>query len=213
MALAEYLERLHIQDFNVSNYLAHMHESNYEDVPIMGLAISGGGWASAYTGTGGLRALDARLPAAVQHGTGGLLQCMTYMSGLSGGGFPTVSFAVNGFPTADEILNIWKPSIDRLSANQTNQYAATFTDMFKDIGTKLKAGFSIGTNDLWGLIFGYEFTPNLFNVTFSGVVNETAFKRHEMPMPILQIIEMTDSDVEYFGLKVPYLNDTTVSHF
>jgi lysophospholipase len=85
VALGEYLERLHIPDFSVSRYLRLLHSSNHQDVPVMGLAISGGGWASAYTGTGGLRALDARLPAAVQHGTGGLLQCMTYMSGLSGG--------------------------------------------------------------------------------------------------------------------------------
>ncbi|KAJ9610279.1 hypothetical protein H2200_005056 [Cladophialophora chaetospira] len=208
-ALGAYLERLHIPDFNVSNYLGHMHASNFEDVPIMGLAISGGGWASAYTGTGALRALDARLPAAVQHGTGGLLQCMTYMSGLSGGSFPTVSFAVNGFPTADEIVKIWKPTIDRLGANQTTQYAATFTDMFKDLGAKMEAGFSVGTADLYGLIFGYEFTPGVFNVTLSGVVNETKFKNHEMPMPILQVIELTNSAAELYGLKVPVLNDTT----
>jgi lysophospholipase len=83
--LAIYLERLEIPDFNVTKYLGHMQASNFRDVPIMGLAISGGGWASAYTGTGGLRALDRRLPAAVQQKTGGLLQCMAYMSGLSGG--------------------------------------------------------------------------------------------------------------------------------
>jgi hypothetical protein len=49
-ALGEYLERLKIKHFDVSEYIAHLNDSNFEDVPIMGLAISGGGWASAYTG-------------------------------------------------------------------------------------------------------------------------------------------------------------------
>jgi lysophospholipase len=32
-----------------------------------------------------------------------------------------------------------------------------------------------------------------------------------MPFPILQIIELTDEDVKYFGLEIPFANDTTVS--
>jgi lysophospholipase len=122
-----------------------------------------------------------------------------------------VSFAVNGFPTADEILKLWKPSIDRLSANVTTSEAATFADMFKDLGDKMKAGFSVGTADLYGLAFAYEFTPGVFNVTLSGVVNQTKFKTHQMPMPILEIIELTDSDAEHFGLEAPSTNDTIVS--
>jgi lysophospholipase len=62
-------------------------------VPILGLAISGGGYVSEFTGTGALRALDARLESARQQRTGDLLQSLTYMSGLSGGSFPSLSFA------------------------------------------------------------------------------------------------------------------------
>ena len=102
-ALEGYLLRLQLEDFNVCEYIGRLHASNYSLVPTMGLAISGGGVNSAFTGTGALRAFDARLDAAVQQGTGGLLQSMTYMSGLSGGSWPTMSFAVHNFPTADEI--------------------------------------------------------------------------------------------------------------
>jgi lysophospholipase len=108
----------------------------------MGPAISGGGWASAYTGTAAMRALDSRLEAAVKQRTGGLLQCITYMSGLSGGGFPTVSFAVDNFPTADEIVDIWQPAINRFGVNTTTEYAASITDMFEDIHAKVEAGSS-----------------------------------------------------------------------
>jgi lysophospholipase len=124
--------------------------------------------------------------------------------------FPTVSFAVNNFPTADEIVQIWKPTIDRLAANVTTQYAATYTDMFTDIGEKMAAGFSVGTADLYALVFGYEFTPNIFNTTFSGVVDLPKFKAHQMPMPILELIELTPSDPVLFGLEEPTANDTTV---
>lgn len=191
-----------------------MYKSNYEDVPTMGIAISGGGWASAYTGTAAMRALDARLDAAMEQRTGGLLQCLTYMSGLSGGGFPTLSFATNNFPTADDILDLWKPDINRLEGVTNNtQYAATFTSMFEDLGAKEAAGFKVGTADLFGRAFGYEFTPGIkggLSVTLSGVVDQSKFISHQMPMPTLQALQLTDSDVEYFGLKVPFANDTTV---
>jgi lysophospholipase len=212
-ALSEYLELLQIKHFDVSKYLTHMYKSNYEDVPTMGLAISGGGWASTYTGMAALRALDSRLDVAVEQRTGGLLQCLTYMSGLSGGGFPTLSFAVNNFPTADEIVDIWKPDVDRFNVINDTQYAATFPSMFEDIYAKLKAGFSVGTADLFGRAWGYEFTPGLrggLNVTLSSVVNRSNFITHQMPFPILQAIELMDVDVEYFGLKVPFANNTIV---
>jgi lysophospholipase len=213
-ALEDYLERLQIKDFDLSKYLSHMEDCNYEDIPVMGLAISGGGWASAHTGTGAMRALDSRLEAAVEQRTGGLLQCLTYMSGLSGGGFPTMSFAVNNFPTADEIVELWHTSIDRFAATNDTQYAATFQSIFEDIGAKLEAGFPVGTADLFGRAWSYEFTSGFkggLDVTLSGVVNKRKFISHEMPFPIIQAIELTDADVKFFGLKIPFANDTIVS--
>lgn len=70
---AQYLERLDLQDFNLSSYLTAINVSGHANVPSIGAAISGGGYRSAYTGTGFLRALDARLPAAMDQRVGGLL--------------------------------------------------------------------------------------------------------------------------------------------
>lgn len=84
-ALGDYLDRLDMQDFDVGEHICRLREKdNYLHVPTIGFAISGGGWASALTGTGALRALDSRLEAAREQGTGDLLQSMTYLSGLSG---------------------------------------------------------------------------------------------------------------------------------
>lgn len=92
---AQYLTRLGLEAFDVTSYLNAINQSEYENVPSLGFAISGGGYASAYTGSGALRALDDRLPAAVEQRTGGLLQSLLYQTGLSGGSWPTVSFPVH----------------------------------------------------------------------------------------------------------------------
>lgn len=128
-----------------------------------------------------------------------------------------MSFAVNNFPTADEILDIWKPDINRFGVNTTTQYAASFQSMFQDLGAKLEAGFQVGTADLFGRVWGYEFTPGIkggLNVTLSSVVNQSNFIAHQMPFPILQATDLTNEDFEYDGLKIPLSNQTTVrSHF
>jgi lysophospholipase len=103
-----------------------------------------------------LRALDDRLPAANAQKTGGLFQAMTYISGLSGGAWPALSFASHDFPTADEIVQCWQPDIDRFNVNTTTQYAATNTDIFGEIVAKLEAGFEISMPDYFGIAWGYE---------------------------------------------------------
>lgn len=52
--------------------------------PKIGIAIPGGGLRSALYAAGTLNALDARNDSAKAAGTGGLLQVVSYMAGLSG---------------------------------------------------------------------------------------------------------------------------------
>ena len=156
-ALNGYLERLGMANFDYCTFVEKLSATNYVNVPTLGLAISGGGYASGFTATAAMRALDNRLPAANEQKTGGLLQAMTYISGLSGGSFPTLSFAANNFPTADEIVQIWQPEYTRFNVNETTQYAATNADIFGEIAQKAEAGFSIGMPDYFGIGFGYEY--------------------------------------------------------
>jgi lysophospholipase len=58
--------------------------------PIVGAALSGGGYRAAQYAAGVLSALDARNETAKAAGTGGLLQVTSYMAGLSGA--PQFSF-------------------------------------------------------------------------------------------------------------------------
>lgn len=55
------------------------------------MAISGGGTQSSVGGLGLWQAFDERYPPAVEAGVGGLTQCLTYLTGLSGGGCVTVA--------------------------------------------------------------------------------------------------------------------------
>jgi lysophospholipase len=213
-ALGDYLERLGMEDFDVGDYLVRLVEEDYASVPIIGFAISGGGWASALTGTGAMRALDSRLEAAREQRVGGLLQSMTYMSGLSGGSWPIISFATNNFPTADEILQDWQPQISRLLVENDTQYAASSRSVFEDMGAKAEAGFNVSFSDYLGRALAYEYIPGPhggLNVTMSSISTLSNFVNHQMPLPLLQGASIVDSNVEYYGLKVPFENSTVVS--
>ncbi|KAL8789671.1 MAG: hypothetical protein Q9195_006724 [Heterodermia aff. obscurata] len=213
-ALGTYLEQLDMEDFDLSGYIGQLQQSNFSNVPTLGFAISGGGYASAFTGTGAMRALDSRLDDANTQRTGGLLQSLTYMSGLSGGSWPTLSFAVNNFPTADEIVGLWRPEIDRLLfQGPSTSIAANKTTIFEDIAAKQRAGFKVGVPDYLAVAASYEFVTGIdggLGVTFSSVVDQPKFRLHEMPFPIIQGNLITDDDREYFGLEVPYSNATVV---
>ena len=161
-----------------------------------------------------MRALDSRLDDANTQRTGGLLQTLTYMSGLSGGSWPTRSFAVNNFPTADEIVELWRPEIGRLlfQGSSTSE-AGNSTTILEDIAAKQRAGFKVGVTDYVAVAISYEFLTGIdgaLGITFSSVVNQPNFRLHWMPFPIIQGNLITDDDREYFDLKVPHSNATVI---
>lgn len=213
-AFSSYLERLNITDLNVSGLRKAMQENKNAGVPVIGMAISGGGWASSLTGTGALRAFDARFSDAIDQRTGGILQSLSYFAGLSGGAWPPMSLATYNFPTINDMVANWHTDIDRLF-NQPNNtiYAANSTSMFTDVYAKYKAGFAVSVSDYMGIGFGYEFLPPPHagvNVTLSGVRSLSNFQNHSMPMPIFQAARLSDDDIEFYGMKIPYANSSLV---
>jgi lysophospholipase len=72
--------------------------------PRLGIAVSGGGYRSALFAAGVFSALDQRNQSGVTAGTGGVLQSTTYISGLSGGSWAVSSFAINDWPTAQNLV-------------------------------------------------------------------------------------------------------------
>lgn len=182
-------------------------------MPVIAYANSGGGWRSSFTGIGGLRALDASFPAALQQGTGGLLQSMTYLAGLSGGSWGPTSFALNGYPPIEDLVATWHVDINRFSATNISEYAATPYDYFNQTLPKMYAGFNYTTADYLGRAFAYEYIPGVdggLNETYSSIADLDSFKQFAGPFTILQANSLNrDSPVE-FGLYVPRENSTIV---
>ncbi|KAE9377350.1 lysophospholipase [Stipitochalara longipes BDJ] len=184
-----------------------MKESNYEHVPTLAMAISGGGYRSGYTGTGMMRAMDSRLSAANLEKTGGLLQSLTYLTGQSGGSFPVSSFSTHNFPTADDLVQTWISQLDAFNAVPDNSTSAgSLKSLFVDIGEKYAAGFNVSTGDFLGRDFAYEFLPGArggLGVTWSGIRNQSKFINHEMPLGMVQATALEADDPRYYGYQVP----------
>lgn len=207
-----YLQRLGIEDFDVDGYIARLRKDT-DSVPTLGIAISGGGWASAFTGTGAIRALDSRLDAANEQRTGGLLQSMTYMSGLSGGAWPIMSLSTYGFPTTDELAQYWQPQIDRTTATTNSTYAVTAATMIEQIVEKEEAGYNISMADFFGRAWAYEFVAGAnggLQTTFSDVAGVESFITHQMPFPLVQAASVEEGDTEYYDIMVPNLQNSTI---
>lgn len=210
-----YLTRLGLGDFDVATYLdkIKVRPSGHTEVPALGLAISGGGYGSAYTDSGVMRALDARLPVALEQRTGGLLQSLSYQSGLSGGAWPTISFLANGYPTADDIVQIWRPEIVRPASGMSSEHAANTSSIFTDLAAKFKAGFPVTIGDFFGRACGYKFIPGTHGgveKTFSSYVDIPAFKTHQAPLPILHLSTIKPTDTYFGDFQMPFENGSTV---
>lgn len=211
-----YLTRLGLDDFDVATYLDKIKvgPSGHTEVPTLGLAISGGGYGSAYTGSGVMRALYARLPAALQQRIVGLLQSLLYQSGLSGGAWPTISFLANRYPTADDIVQIWRPEIVRPAPGISSEHAANTFIIFADLAAKFKAGFPVTIGDFFGRAWGYEFIPGTHRgveTTFSSYVDIPAFKNHQAPLPILYLSTIKPTDTYFGDFQMPFEIGSTVS--
>jgi lysophospholipase-like protein len=81
------------------------------NLPRVGVALSGGGFRAMLNGAGVLQAFtsDGNPPTAR---TGGILDSSLYVTGLSGGAWLLGSWALNGFPHIDTLVRNWSPPLD-----------------------------------------------------------------------------------------------------
>ena len=215
-ALSNYLSNAKLKDFDIDHYVSALIHTNYDAVPGIGVAVSGGGYASAIMGAGVLRALDGREKMSNEAGTGGLLQAMSFLSGQSGGSWLVMTETANEYPLSDDLLEYWQPQIDRFAAKTNGTHAATIESIVLDIADKAKAGFNVSVADMIGRINGYEFIKGPkggLNATMSGIKNLAMFKDHQMPFPIVQIAQVTEKDPNEMGLFVPTLKTPMVCLF
>ncbi|WFD30792.1 lysophospholipase [Malassezia sp. CBS 17886] len=161
--------------------------------PRVGLAISGGGYRAMLHGAGVVEGFDGRNKTSTERGVGGLLQIVDYVAGLSGGSWATGSYAINNWPTVQELLqsiydleqNLVLPSHDKFGM---------YIDMFKDVDKKKDGGYDVTLTDFWGRALSYhllnqtEYKNEGQATVFSDIVNTTKFKDASAPFPVVTAI-------------------------
>ncbi|KAH7185207.1 acyl transferase/acyl hydrolase/lysophospholipase [Fusarium flagelliforme] len=207
--LEDYLKLVNISDFDIKEYMDKLKE---DDVPVVGMSVSGGGTQSGLGGLGIWRAFDARSKEAVAARTGGLTQLLSYITGLSGGGAVTVSLlAANNFTTLENIEK---------NTNFSNSYAAGpdgnqtsfFNDIFENAGAKDEAGFPVSVADTFGQFWGTWLPEDMLFSNYSDIANnDTAFGMGDAPMPILCFAEVVPGKSPEIGkLTYPTLNTSNL---
>ncbi|KAJ5655906.1 hypothetical protein N7507_007856 [Penicillium longicatenatum] len=201
-SLVAYLARLNLADFNLTDYAQRIRRDSNYNVPVIAWATSGGGWRSAYTGIGGLQAIDERTPGSKEAKVGGLFQSLTYMAGLSGGSWPTASTSFSDYAPIHEHVKEWHVDINRFDASNFTEYAAPVTAYLDTIAQKVEAGFNVSTADFLGRGFAYQFVPGV-NLTWSSISEQPRFKNFSGPMPMLICSSINKSSDVLNGIYSP----------
>lgn len=140
-------------------------------------------------GAGFISGLDSRDTTAQQRGTAGVLQLSSYASGLSGGSWAVGSFAINDWPTAQELAHdTWDLESDLIvpDDNALSYYAS----IVSDVAGKRNEGLPTGIVDYWGRALSYHLVNSTYPsegaaTTFADIRNTSNFKAAAYPFPIV----------------------------
>ncbi|KIY04123.1 uncharacterized protein Z520_00815 [Fonsecaea multimorphosa CBS 102226] len=211
-ALSSYLNTANIPNYKPGGYLSKM---NVSTAPVVGMAISGGGSQSGMGGLGLWQAFDDRYPPAVKAGTGGLVQCLSYLTGLSGGGLTTVlPLASHNFSSLENVRDNANLTADYLVGPGGNQ-TAHFEAAFKNAYVKYLAGFSVSATDIFGQFYRQYLPASWGYKGLSDVANpNTSFSQGLAPMPIVLLSEVVPgSSPEVGGIMYPGVNSSNLTMY
>lgn len=199
-ALTAYLPLVNLTGFNTTQYIQNI-TANASYVPTTAMAISGGGYVATLTGLGAYQAMDARYPPAISAKTGGLAQCLTYLSGLSGGSVAVNTLAANNFPTIADLVPQWNPEVNPFTGTNLSNFEGYYTQLFETLGQKAEQGFNVSLSDLLGRIFSLEFilgTDGGINKTFSDI-QVLALLCNVLMTGIFEFLRRISPDADYLA--------------
>lgn len=181
--------------------------------PVVGMAISGGGFRASLFGAGVLNAFDARNDTSKSFGTGGLYNVLTYLAGASGGSWVIASQLYN--PNSKSFFNLvlgdsagdeqgWLLDIDAAFPNGENFLDSKNEEYYGAIveNTKAKAATNIpvSVTDIWCGLLSYHFlngttrdnfftsnaeTPHGAGLLWSDIPSTKLFQNHAFPFPLV----------------------------
>ncbi|KAL5611679.1 hypothetical protein BROUX41_000743 [Berkeleyomyces rouxiae] len=193
-AFTEFVKRANISGFDVDSFLA---QDNAQ--PRLAAAVSGGGYRALMYGAGVLKAADNRTAGTLDTGgIGGLLQSLTYLSGLSGGSWLVGSLFMNNFSSVGDLQNndnVWQfqNSIFRGPPNSDDEVLGSsrlgyFSQLEEQVDDKRDADFDVSLTDYWGRALAYQLIAapdGGVAYTISSIANSTEFTQADTPMPII----------------------------
>lgn len=167
------------------------YTNRVEDLPRVGIAVSGGGYRAMLYGAGVIQGWDSRNATANDRGVGGVLQRADYFAGLSGGSWLTGALALNDWPTPqtlnDQIFdlesNLVVPDSGKLEF---------YIDMVAAVKEKRDLSFTrTSITDYWAralsyhLLNGTKYPDHGEATTWSDIVNVTSFQNAAYPFPVV----------------------------
>lgn len=182
--------------------------------PRAGLALPGGGLRAAQYGAAVMNALDSRNDTAKSAGTGGLLQVLSYITGLSGslsvsciehvlyspptsgGSWVTGSMFFNDWPKPYEVvfgngntLDGWKLDLPFASPDGSNVFSDLNQDFFGSILwsviAKAQANIDTSLTDPWSRMIAYHFLNQTTRSNF--FTNESAHGAGQLWSNIMKV--------------------------
>ncbi|KPI35669.1 Lysophospholipase 1 [Cyphellophora attinorum] len=205
--LDAYLKNAAIPNFNYTNFTSKLKAS---DAPVIGMAISGGGSQSGLGGMGIYQAYDSRYAPAVEAGTGGLTQLLTYFTGLSGGGLYTVNtIASTNFTTVENMTKIINYTVN-YEVGPTGNVTEYYTALFENAGAKAELGYPVSTTDIFGQWFA-QFRPKSWTYANYSTIADSGsdFSLGLAPMPLMTYAEVIDGvSPKIGGIMYPGPNST-----
>ncbi|KAL2154269.1 hypothetical protein VTH82DRAFT_2945 [Thermothelomyces myriococcoides] len=195
--MIQLLKRANIDGFDAEAYIKQVAEG-VENLPNIGIAVSGGGYRALMNGAGFIAAADSRTPGSTDKGgIGGLLQASTYLSGLSGGGWLVSSIYANNFSTVTALRDgrkdssIWRFDDDIFRGPDLPGILDTARYWGKvagQVASKRDAGFEVSITDYWGRALSWQLidAPDGGpSYTFSSIAEDDDFSNGRAPFPIL----------------------------
>ncbi|KAE8210149.1 hypothetical protein CF327_g5940 [Tilletia walkeri] len=187
---ASYLRRVGL-DTNAFPGGADNFTKTISNLPRAAIALSGGGQRAQLVGGGMVQAFDGRNATANQRGTGGILQLVDYIAGLSGGSWTTGSLAINDWQSIQSLHdNVWNLQENLVIPNSNT--LSFYTDLVGDVEDKADV---VGRDytaiaDYWGRALSYHLVnstwPNQGEATtWSDIRNTSSFKNYSAPFPIV----------------------------
>ncbi|EIW66264.1 hypothetical protein TREMEDRAFT_45759 [Tremella mesenterica DSM 1558] len=179
----------------INSMLSKVNLTSPPRLPILGVALSGGGYRAMQVGSGMVQALMANYPESATSGLGGWLDGMAYMAGLSGGSWATGSFMINGGRLPTDLVNdVWNLASDLVVPSDDK--LTFYYDLVSEVNAKQGTGFQTQITDLWALALGNHLLPPQYrldtspNVTFAQLPAVVpAYANASLPMPIIISVE------------------------